>query len=336
VRYAGVARIVSLGALAAWVAAAAHAATYTTFDPAGSIFTRPSSINDAGVITGFYGKSLFVFHGFIRAADGTITSFEAGRGGSTVPVGIDGQGRIYGSFTNKHLSATYGFVRQADGTITRFHPEHSKSTRVTAMDAAAGATGYYRNDQGDIGFLLSLDGRLTKFSAPGSSRTYPMAINSNGVIAGEYVDGDAHGHCFLRTPDGQFTSFDPPRSLSWSDALTINADGVIAGNYKNVRNVIQGFVRDTDGAIATFHARQSTETTPLAINGSGTIAGYYYYTADPWVQHGFLRNADGSLENIDDPDASSDTFPVGINGAGTIIGNFTDASGVTHGFIRTE
>src|SRR4051794_28851297 len=96
-------RAASLAAMVARIAAPAHAATYTTFDPAGSVFTRPTSINDAGVITGFYGKSLFVFHGFVRAADGTITSFDAGRGGSTVPVGIDSQGRIYGSFTNKHL-----------------------------------------------------------------------------------------------------------------------------------------------------------------------------------------------------------------------------------------
>jgi hypothetical protein len=327
--------IASFGAAVVCVAVSAHAASYSTFDPPGSIFTRPTSINDAGVITGFYGKSLFVFHGFVRTADGTITAFEAGRGGSTVPVGIDSQGRIYGSFTNKHLSATFGFVRQADGTINRFHPEHSKSTRVTAMDAAVGATGYYRNNQGDIGFLLPLDGRLTKFSAPGSTRTYPMAINSNGVIAGEYVDSDAHGHSFLRTPDGQFTTFDPPRSLSWSDALTINSDGVIAGNYKNVHNVIRGFVRGADGKIATLHVRQSTETTPLAINASGMMTGYYY-TADHSVQHGFLRNADGSLENIDDPDAESDTFPVGINSAGTIIGNFTGADGLTHGFMRTE
>jgi hypothetical protein len=320
--------------MAACIAAAAHAATYTTFDPAGSVFTRPTSINDAGVITGFYGKSLFVFRGFVRTADGTITAFEAGRGGSTAPVGIDGQGRIYGSFTNRHLSATFGFVRQADGTINRFRPEHSKSTRVTAMDAAAGATGSFRNNQGDIGFLLSLDGQLTKFSAPGSIRTYPMAINSNGVISGGYVDGDGHEHGFLRAPDGQFTSFDPPHSQLWSTALTINLDGASAGNYKDRRNDVRGFVRDADGTMATFHVPHSTETTPLAINADGIATGYYW-TAARTVQHGFLRNADGTLENIDDPDAESDTFPVGINSAGTIIGNFTDADGLTHGFIRT-
>jgi hypothetical protein len=328
------ARLASPAIVALSLAAHANAATFTTFDPQGSIFTRPTSINDAGVITGFYGTNLFKFHGFVRAADGTTTTFDAGRG-STAPVGIDGQGRIYGNFTNKHLSATSGFVRQADGTITFFHPEHSKSTRVTAVDAAAGVTGYYRNDVGDIGFLLSLDGRLTKFSAPGSSRTYPMAINSNGVIAGEYVDNDARGHSFLRTPDGQFTSFDPPRSISWSDALAVNADGVVAGSYKNAHNIIQGFVRDSKGTITAFHARQSKETTPLAINASGVIAGYYW-TADHMVQHGFLRNANGSLENIDDPDAVRGTFPVGIDSAGTIIGNFTDADGLTHGFIRTN
>jgi hypothetical protein len=51
--------------------------TFTTFDPAGSADTFPNSINPAGAITGRYFDANFVAHGFVRAPDGTITTFDA-------------------------------------------------------------------------------------------------------------------------------------------------------------------------------------------------------------------------------------------------------------------
>src|SRR5690242_18083295 len=50
------------------------AATYTTFDPPGAVGTAPESINN-GVITGNYYDGS-EYHGFMRAADGTITTFD--------------------------------------------------------------------------------------------------------------------------------------------------------------------------------------------------------------------------------------------------------------------
>ena len=51
----------------------------TTFDPPGSVGTFPTGINAAGTITGYYGETtgtpFTVFHGFLRARDGTITIF---------------------------------------------------------------------------------------------------------------------------------------------------------------------------------------------------------------------------------------------------------------------
>ncbi len=51
---------------------------FTTVDPLpGSYtFTSPSAINDLGVITGDYVDTSFVFHGFVRSARGSITSFD--------------------------------------------------------------------------------------------------------------------------------------------------------------------------------------------------------------------------------------------------------------------
>lgn len=41
-------------------------ATITTFDPPGSTYTYPDSINDAGAITGEFVGTDYVHHGFVR------------------------------------------------------------------------------------------------------------------------------------------------------------------------------------------------------------------------------------------------------------------------------
>ena len=43
----------------------AQRATFTTFDPPGSVSTIPMGINPAGEITGYYGDANSVTHGFL-------------------------------------------------------------------------------------------------------------------------------------------------------------------------------------------------------------------------------------------------------------------------------
>src|ERR1700730_33892 len=49
--------------------------TYIIFDPPGSTYTQPNSINRKGAITGSYRDAQFVNHGFQRDRDEAITSF---------------------------------------------------------------------------------------------------------------------------------------------------------------------------------------------------------------------------------------------------------------------
>jgi len=55
--------------------------TFTEFDVPGAgastgLGTEPLNVNSGGVIAGVYSDSAEVFHGFLRAADGTITTFD--------------------------------------------------------------------------------------------------------------------------------------------------------------------------------------------------------------------------------------------------------------------
>jgi hypothetical protein len=86
--------------------------------------TTVVSINDAGQITGFETDSNSAHHGFVRAADGTITEFDptgagTGYGQGTMALSIDAGGDAAGAYIDSS-SVYHGFVRTADGTITNF------------------------------------------------------------------------------------------------------------------------------------------------------------------------------------------------------------------------
>jgi hypothetical protein len=57
------------------------------------------------------------------------------------------------------------------------------------------------------------------------------------------------------------------------------------------------------------------------------------------VHHGFVRAASGAITTFNAPGAGTadyqGTLGDGINNAGTITGQYIDASGVSHGFLRT-
>jgi hypothetical protein len=95
--------------------------TITTFDapgvgPNGSE-TLPQSINPAGEITGYFflapeGSAFPVIHGFLRATDGTITTFDApGAVLNTRALSINPAGAITGWYTDAS-GVNHGFLRQ--------------------------------------------------------------------------------------------------------------------------------------------------------------------------------------------------------------------------------
>src|SRR5215471_6335252 len=60
--------------------------------------TFPTGINKQGEIAGYWIDPAFAFHGFVRAADGTITSFDWPGGISTVAESINDAGAIAGYY----------------------------------------------------------------------------------------------------------------------------------------------------------------------------------------------------------------------------------------------
>jgi YD repeat-containing protein len=158
-----------------------------------------------------------------------------------------------------------------------------------------------------LGVTLSASAQehhIIKFDAPNSGTgafqgTDSLGINFWGAIVGDVTDNDNNTHGYVRTPDGRFDVFDAPGS-----------DPLVGGSF------------------------------PLSINFSGAATGFAIDTNG--VSHGFVRTRDGKLTLFDDENAGSEanqgqgTSPVSINDWGVIAGTYTDAGGVTHGFVRNE
>jgi hypothetical protein len=350
--------------------------TFATFEVPGAggnydVFgTFPRSINAAGVIVGLYNTATAVNgsldHGFVRAADGAITSFDVP--GiyivATEPEAINAGGTITGYYRYKlpqnggnPYDLAYGFVRAANGIFTTFAAPGAgngdfpwQGTFPMGINAAGTIAGYYTDANGvSHGFTGTAGGTLTSFDAPGAGTgaqlqqgTFAQSINAAGDIAGYYVDGSA-GYGFLRTADGAISTFSAPAAVGQgTQAWSINAAGTIAGYYSDAGYVNHGFVRAASGAITSFDApgagtAEGDGTFALSIDASGGVAGYYLNEKDG--SHGFMRSASGAITSFEAPGAitgsGGGTFATSIGKTGVVAGYYWPPTGLAEGFLMT-
>jgi len=271
----------------------------TTFDVLGSGQTIPSAINDAGEIAGSYiispagGPQLC----FLRARDGSITTFTpAASSGKAVVNGINERGTVVGYYTDDFStsSAEYGFIRHRDGVVETIAVKGSARTQIASINAAGDVTGWYLKSSYISGYVRSAHGKVTTFDL--GTALLPTSINDAGTITGYYLVpvslDDNWNHEFIRSPDGDMTTFTPPGTI-WPGFLGINDEGTIAGNYQlplSASNpaVYFAFVRRRDGEITTIAPESGWQTMTTGINRAGVITGYYYNATGPG-SFAFLR-----------------------------------------------
>lgn len=176
------------------------AGVYTSFDPPGSFQTFSFSINRSGTVTGsFYGNG--PEQGFVRTADGTITTFAAARS-NTISIAINASGVVAGYFFQNNNA--YGFLRTPSGGITYFAaPGGMVQTVVAGINASASIAGVLTDSSFTYhGFQRAANGMMTRFEAPGAGvdGTAATGINDSGIITGYYYDASQVIHGFLLTP----------------------------------------------------------------------------------------------------------------------------------------
>ena len=175
------------------------------------------NINPQGTITGNYIDASNVSHGFVRAPDGTLTTFDAPGAGSTTdsfqgtyPSSINQAGAICGAYIDDS-NVFHSFVRAPDGTLTTFDAPGAgtgafQGTVAFANNPAGAITGYYLDESNvNHGFVRAHNGTFTTFEAPGAGTgafqgTVANSNNPAGAITGYYTDANDVIHGFLRNP----------------------------------------------------------------------------------------------------------------------------------------
>lgn len=344
-------RMALLGlAFLAGVSVAASAQTFIEFNASGATGgISPLSINSGGVIAGYFSNN-----GFVRSANGTITSFDVpDAAGGTVANSINDAGEIAGLWLDAN-AVRHGFVRSPGGTITSFDDPNanvkvsSKGTFPESINAVGEIAGYCTCG-GFQGFVRSANGAITNFTAPGASGTYAFSINTGGEIAGDYYDESGTNgltyvfHGYVRSADGNITSFDAPGAgaapstgfvrAQGTFAKSINAGGEVIGYYVDSSGGYHGFARSADGTITTLDAPGAGKGTspstgdPLGtklvgVNDNGVIIGTYIDANE--AVHGFMVSASGAITTLNAPGGQDGigTIPTSINDNGMIVGSF--------------
>jgi hypothetical protein len=277
--------------------------SFTTFDCPGA-GTAPLqgtggiSINSAATITGLcvLAGSGNVAHGFVRAADGTITLFDApgagtGKNEGTFPTGINSGGVITG-MVDDTKSVYHGFVRAADGTFTEFDAPGANlsldaGTIPMSINTAGTITGMYRDPSLVYhGFVRTAGGTISTFDAPGAGTGYvqgtqPLSINTTGTITGFYRDTNYVEHGFVRATNGTFTVIDAPGAgttpgqfkgfkFQGTNAVSINAGGVIAasGRTRALPITVSSAPPTARSASSTFLGREARARSELSPEAS--------------------------------------------------------------------
>ena len=233
---------------------------FSVGNPDAQYFTLPQCINDKDVIAGTYIDNSAAFsRGFVRAADGTIATFDAPGVGQnsqgTFPASINAKGVVTGYYTDD-AQMMHGFVRGADNTVT-------------------------------------------DFDVPGASQTAAMGINDKGVIVGYAVDGGSGiTRGFIRSPAGAFTIFEAQGGARSTSASGIDDKGTVTGGYSvGPNDVERGYIRRSNGVVTTFDAGAKWATQPSAIGAKGAVVGTTFNKTLLHAD-GFVRFRNGDVTAI--------------------------------------
>jgi len=133
--------------------------TITPFDPPNSVGTMPTSINDTGIVAGFFndGSQNGNLRVFLRASDGTYSSFDTptlGSNGAAASLNASGAvaGNVINNICNGGIFCTqvdFSFLRTANGTVKTVNdPLGVQGTQLGGINASGEMIGVYYDANG--------------------------------------------------------------------------------------------------------------------------------------------------------------------------------------------
>jgi len=235
--------------------------------------------------------------------------------------GINTAGDVVGGYDDA-AGTRHGFVLRT-GQFTTIDPPGATATYASGINDLGQITGTFQSSDGHShGFLF--DGQtFTILDIPGVELTFAAGINNAGEIVGGYTDAKGQGHG-VEWSNGSFVTIDVPGSQA-TGLSGINDDGHIVGVYADEKLRAHGFVLNPKGAVRKFAFRGTT----IGINDSKMVVGqkgHYGFRFGIKTQSFFRMQFPGAIN----------TGCNGVNESGQVVGNYEDAGGIGHGFLRTK
>jgi hypothetical protein len=248
--------------------------TFDTNQTNGQLGFLPAGINDFGEIVG--NRVDEGISALTRSRAGVVSSLvlDSAGGPARIATALNASGSVVGYYDATGVSLFTGFVVHPDGYWAEIQlpgdpgPNCSNQIFPDAINAAGTIAGFFTqnyffnsscgpNTTG--GFVVSPEGQLTLFEAPGPIPLFDdhtqadflmaphwISIDQAGDIAGSYTLGLNSYHGFVRNPYGTVISFDPPEGAQ-THVTGINDGGAIAGyysyNYMGGFQLPVGFIR---------------------------------------------------------------------------------------------
>jgi uncharacterized membrane protein len=209
------------------------------------------------------------------------------------------------------------------------------TTQVFGINNRGNVVGNGISDPDTFPFVYSPKKGTITDVAPldGDSRTSVLGINGRGDMVGSvFEDGITRG--FIRDKDGNFTVFEHPEAVSFTQARGINNDGLVTGfrdDKDDQFTAENGFIYDSETGTFTDIV-PSLFTIAHGITQSGDVVGSAVFSnaddpcppsAGQTVRYGWLRTADGAVIYFDVNGRR--TSARGITESGTIAGFVSDS-----------
>jgi hypothetical protein len=242
----------------------------------------------------------------------------------------------YGSGTPPTTHPNKGYVIDppyGQGNYTAENFPGSQQTQVTAINDLGNTAGFWVNSAGANFGFVEQNGTFTSVTDPmtKSSPSFNQLLgrNNTGDAVGFYTDAKGHSHAYEYDVNTKvFVSITPPGAVS-ATATGINDQGDIVGFLTNGKQAMEGFLLK-GGKYSEFEIDNSKQTMALGINDVLQIVGSYVDSS--MNLHGFVKNAEGAVTSIDDPNGVGTTTVNGINNGGALVGFYTVGT-VNHGFV---
>ncbi len=230
----------------------------TTFNITGTTNTFPGGMNSQGQVVGFYRDAADpeIQYGFIREADGSVTSIEPEGQTFTYAWRINDSGQVNGYWFENDPFFIRSFQRAADGSMQDFAFEGSPTGTVTrGLNDAGVQAGWKWTEDFSLQGITWEDGAFSEpYVVDGWAHTLPGDINNNGEMAGTVNDSNFERNAgFFRDADGEITVFNPPGATS-VEIFGLNDEGDIVGEYADASGKRRGFIAHPAAAIAEGHA----------------------------------------------------------------------------------